>query len=285
MRLATFVAILALRAAFGQNPASNLTFDVVSLKPSTGAPIGAPNSDGGPGTRYPERFATNATLRGLVFRAFGLVDFQEQIAGPGWIDKDKFAIDAHMPPGTTKEQFQVMLQNLLAERFKLAVHHESIVLPVYQMVVAKGGIKIKESAPAKADVPAPRPAGNDSDGFPALPPGRPGLSANYSVGSSGQQQSRWRAQQETMDVFARMLSAPPNAGRIVVDTTGLTGKYDFTFFFDIAQPGKSTTDVAESPTLSIFDALEQQLGLKLVDAKQSFDKIVIDHAERVPVEN
>jgi uncharacterized protein (TIGR03435 family) len=219
-----------------------------------------------------------------VYRAFGLVDCQEQIRGPAWISKDEYAIDAHVPPGTTKEQFQVMLQNLLVERFKLALHHETVMLPVYQMVVTKGGVKFKESVPAEAGVvPAPPPTGSDRDGFPLMPPGRPGMSATYSSGSNGQQQSRWRAQQQTMEAFARMLSLPSNAGRIVVDKTGLTAKYDFTLFCDIPQPG--TAADAANPSLSIFDALQEQLGLKLIDAKQSFDKIVIDHAERVPVGN
>jgi uncharacterized protein (TIGR03435 family) len=67
--------------------AQNPQFEVASVKPSNGAPIGAPGTDGGPGTRYPERFATKATLQGLVYRAFGLVDFQEQIRGPAWTSK------------------------------------------------------------------------------------------------------------------------------------------------------------------------------------------------------
>jgi uncharacterized protein (TIGR03435 family) len=274
--------ILACGIVFGQAAESNLTFEVVSLKLSTGAPLGNPGTDGGPGTRFPERYATgNATLRGLLWKAYGLIDFQEQISGPGWIDTEKYAIDAKVPPGTTIEQFQRMLQNLLAERFKLVLHHETKVLPVYDLVVGKNGPKFKESGETSGAA-GPPAAGVDRDGFPVLPAGRPGLVSNYAIGPSGQV-SHWRAQQQPISAFARMLGLPQNAGRIVVDKTGLTGKYDFTLSYDVQVPGEPA--VADNPVLTIFDAVEQQLGLKLVDGKAPFDKIVVDQAERVPVEN
>ncbi len=244
-------------------------------------------SSGGPGSRDPERYVYNkAFLRDLLFTAYGLTDYREQIAGPGWIDTEAYDVVATLPVGATKEQFRQMLQNLLVERFQLVVHHETVVLPVFDLVVAKGGPKLKESAkesvPAQAGVEAAPPSTGPGEDFPKMPPGTPGLAANYSVGPNGQQQIRMRAQQQTMAAFAGMLGLPSNAGRIVFDKTGLTGRYDFTFFFEIP-PSRAGAEA--EPTLSVFDALEQQLGLKLVDAKQSFDKIVIDHAERVPAEN
>lgn len=261
-------------AAFGQQ------FDAASVRLS--GPQSVRGSSGGPGSHDPERYTFGkAVLRDLVFQAFGLTYYREQVDGPGWIDTENYDVAVKIPPGATREQFRQMLQGLLAERFKLAVHHESVVLPVYRLVVAKGGPRLKESAPAEPGAtPALGPPEHDRDGFPVIPPGRSGLWATYSGFKS-----KWRAQQQGMEAFAKMLGAPNNAGRIVIDKTGLTGKHDFTFFFDIPRPGASAADVAGDPTLSIFDALEQQLGLKLVDAKQSFDKIVIDHAERVPAEN
>jgi uncharacterized protein (TIGR03435 family) len=275
--------MFACGAAFGQAADGNLTFEVASVKLSTVPPAGPPNTDGGPGTRYPERYSAFTTLRGFLFRAFGLVDFQQQISGPAWIDSEKYAIEAKVPPGTTKEQFQVMLRNLLVERFKLVVHHDTKVLAVYDLVLAKNGPKFKES-PANPDaVPAPPPTGVDRDGFPGLPPGRPGLAANYAMGPSGPV-SRWRAQQQPISAFVGVLGLPTNAGRPVIDKTGLTGKYDFTLFYDVQIPGAPPA-VANTPTLTIFDAIEQQLGLKLVDGKAPFDLVVVDHAEKTPTEN
>jgi uncharacterized protein (TIGR03435 family) len=267
---------------FGQAAESNLSFEVASLKLSMGASLGNPGTDGGPGTRFPERYATGiATLRGLLWKAYGLVDAEQQVSGPGWIDTERYAIDAKVPPGTTIEQFQRMLQNLLAERFKLVVHHESKVLPVYDLVVGKNGPKLRVSGETPSAT-VPPGAGLDRDGFPVLPAGRPGIVSNYAIGPSGQV-SHWRAQQQPISAFARMLGLPQNAGRIVVDKTGLTGKYDFTLSYDVQVPGAAA--VTDNPVLTIFDAVEQQLGLKLVDGKASFDKIVVDQAERVPVEN
>ena len=100
-----------------------------------------------------------------------------QIQGPAWLDMERFDVNATMPPETTKEQFRAMLQNLLAERFKLAIHRETKELPMYSLVVAKNGPKMKasESRPAgqgrrQSDASAPFAAPKiGPDGFPTLP--------------------------------------------------------------------------------------------------------------------
>jgi uncharacterized protein (TIGR03435 family) len=85
-----------------------------------------------------------------------------------------------------------------------------------------------------------------------------------------------------MAVLARQLDFSSAAGRTVVDKTGLPGKYDFTLQYDLERRGGAQP---EELSLSIFEALQQQLGLKLVDAKESADLIVIDHVEKMPTEN
>src|ERR1700685_4251134 len=126
--------------------AQMLNFDAASVKPS------GPNSVyrfiEGPGTRDPERLiASDSEFRFLVCRAYGIVRRQceDQVVGPGWIDTDKFDLVATIPAGTTVPQFHQMFQSLLAERFKLVVHHESRQVPVYELVIAKNGPKLKES--------------------------------------------------------------------------------------------------------------------------------------------
>lgn len=279
--LRTAAAIVSCGIVLGQTRTP--AFEVVSLKPSTGALIGAPNSDGGPGTRYPERFATNATLRGLIFRAFGLVDIEEQISGPKWIDTDKFAIDARMPAGTTVEEFHTMLQNLLAERFKLEVHHETKVLRVYELGVAKNGPKLKESAAASGVGPVTYPDGlkNDANGFPVLPPDRPGFISSFGPGL----QSHWTARQQSMPQLARMLRQPNAVMDLVIDKTGLTGRYDFTLEYTMQPRAGAAVERDDTPGSNLFEALEQQLGLKLAETKAPFDVVVIDRAERTPTEN
>jgi hypothetical protein len=153
MRRFLFLAVLGYLTGktFGQSPAAagRLSFEVASLKPS--GPRSIRGSDGGPGSRDPERFTFgSATLRDLLFNAYRAPqdDYHEQISGPGWIDTERYDIAVKMPRGTTKEQFQLMLQTLLAERFNLAIHHDTKVLPVYDLVVGKNGPKLRERSKA-----------------------------------------------------------------------------------------------------------------------------------------
>ena len=105
-----------------------------------------------------------------------------QISGPGWLDSERYDIVAKLPRGATKAEFMVMLQNLLAERFKLTLHREKKDLPMYALVVGKNGPKMKESVedarpqgwrPRAMAPPAAmgKPA-MGRDGFPVLPPRR-----------------------------------------------------------------------------------------------------------------
>ena len=266
--------------AFGQT--DQLAFDAASLKPS--GPQSIRGSDGGPGSRDPGRFTFgSAALRELLGLAYGLVDYQQQVSGPGWIDTEKYDIAVKIPPGTTKEQFQRMLQSLLAERFKLGLRHETKMLPVYELVIAKNGPKLKESVEttlaigASANKPA---SDHDENGFPILPVGIPGFVTSMGPG----QTSHWTAIQQPMSVFARMLSNTTASGRTVIDKTGLTGKYDFHLYYDMRLPG-TPADADDSAAPILLDALQQQLGLKLADAKAPFDVVVVEHAEKIPTEN
>jgi uncharacterized protein (TIGR03435 family) len=272
------LSVLAASIACGQSAEpTTLTFEVASVKLS--GPQSIRGSDGGPGTRDPERFTFGgAGWRDLLGLAYGLEDAQQQISGPGWIDSRTYDIAVKIPQGTTKEQFQRMLQNLLMERFKLVVHHETKQLPVYTLVIAKSGPKFKESAGNTAAVaPSGRPATNrDRDDFPVLPAGTPGLTQAFGPGA----RSRWTGRQQPMSVLAKSLSGSLATGRIVIDKTGLTGRYDFTLEYDLQRQGG-----IDDPSLSVFDAVQQQLGLRLEDGKAPFDLIVVDRGERVPTDN
>jgi len=148
-----------------------------------------------------------------------------QIVGPSWLDTERFDINATLPPETTKQQFQVMLQNLLAERFKLTIHRETKELPAYVLTVGKGGPKMKESEPmapgaeaeAAAAPPGPLPVRPQMgpDGFPVMPPGRPGLFTMMMPG-----RARMMGQRQTMQDLANRLTGQLN--RPVTDATGLT---------------------------------------------------------------
>jgi len=146
-------------------------FEVASVKPA------APQAGrgmmrgmrGGPGTPDPTRITyTNATLTMLLTMAYNVKRYQ--ITAPAWFDSEGYDITAKIPEGTPMAQFRVMLQNLLAERFKVVLHKESKELPSYNLVVAKGGPKLKESV---IDPNAPASPAPPLNGLAALPPPPP----------------------------------------------------------------------------------------------------------------
>jgi uncharacterized protein (TIGR03435 family) len=142
-----------------------------------------------------------------------------------------------------------MLQTLLQERFHLTAHREMRDLPVFEMIVAKGGLKMKLSTPEQP--------------FPKPPP-NPGGSMNMGAG--------------TMSEITQRLSGA--AGRPILDKTGVEGRYGFLLIF--ARP--SAQPQTDGPP-DFFTAVEQQMGLKLVAAKAPMEVLVVDRADRVPIEN
>ena len=149
------LAVCMLKAQSAAPQQKQLTFDVASVKPFSPSADGGRKGGGrtGPGTTDPGRIHYAAIrLKDLLIAAYNLNGFQ--IVGPAWLEASdettRFAVDATMSPDTTKEQLRVMLQNLLAERFKLAIHRETRDLPKYSLVVAKGGPKMKESTAYQA---------------------------------------------------------------------------------------------------------------------------------------
>ncbi len=319
MRMAVLPASLLLLTAglaYSQTGEKPPNFDVASVKPAArlvpgpGGAIAVMPPSGGPGTNDPGRFNfPHASLKILLMRAYDVKNFQ--ITGPAWFDTDWFEVTATMPPETTREQFRLMLQNLLAERFKLALHRETKELPIYTLVVAKGGPRMKESG----EVPPPKDGGDPSspppvpagplkagpDGFPVLPgiAGRVGF-FNFMMNGN----ARMIAHQQTMENLASRLTT--ELSRPVKDATGLKAKYDFTLTYEPEQRGPAgllagappppppagagaagpppAAPTAE-PLPDIYAALQQQLGLKLEPGKGPVELIVVDHCERTPTEN
>ncbi len=265
-------------AAWAQGAADSLTFEVASIKPSATQGM-VTRMAGGPGTSDPGRFrATNAELSMLTMRAYGIQ--YDQLKGPAWMDTTQFDVEANVPPGTTAEQFRKMLQNLLAERFRIQVHHETRVVAGYELTVAKNGPKLKPAADGSGTddfVPGSGFPRMDRDNFPILPPGRPN-------GACGRlpQGSYCTFRMVTMGMLVQRLSLPMFGDRRVVDKTGLTGPWDFTLYYN---PMSDTPSSPDNNTPSIEQALEEQLGLKLAPSKAPMDVLVIDHAEKTPTEN
>ena len=297
MRLFFAVALaFAGAAALDLQPAAAPAFEVASVRH---APQDARSFrfNGGPGTKDPERFiAENISFLNLVMSAYDLKPYQVQ--GPGWMSTERYNVTAKVPAGATKDQFRVMLRGLLAERFALKVHRETREMLVYSLVVAKGGPKLQESAPeevkaeAKADDGPHPPLGRpklvtDARGFPVLPPGDQPTMIMVMGGKSAR-----RAHRESTAQMAVQLSV--QLGSPVIDATGLTGAYDYTLYWIASPPGAAprASVPADSPVPAtdpdgpdLFEAVQQQLGLKLEPRKGPVEMLVVDRAEKNPAEN
>jgi uncharacterized protein (TIGR03435 family) len=161
---------------FAALPLLGQTFEVVSIKPTEPDPRGySVSSRGGPGTNDPGLFTCeNYSLMGLITRAYDIPSYR--VTAPEWAQLLKYNVSAKIPAGATKEQFLIMLRNMLAERFKLTLHRDKKEMQMYELVVAKGGAKLKPSVEdppkppdAEADKKrAPEPMKLAADGYPTL---------------------------------------------------------------------------------------------------------------------
>src|SRR5579862_5104448 len=192
------LSLLLAAACFAQTPA----FDAASVKVFDPAARPPWLNTGGPGTSDPSRIhLAHASMLELLTRAYG-VHTDEISGGPKWIwdfpPSGYYILDATMAAETTKEQFQSMLQNVLAERFKLAVHHETRNFPGYDLVVAKGGPKLAESHPDPKFAPdSSKPAGAPKLGPDGIPiPVGPGCGTTMSSGAQKE-----RCMQTSMNQF------------------------------------------------------------------------------------
>jgi uncharacterized protein (TIGR03435 family) len=288
---------------YGQGADPPPSFEVASVKLSP--PLDRANApifgcSGGPGTADPGLYACRyATLQGLIIEAFGLMSFQLPYSASG--DHSTYDIAAKVPPGATREQFKLMMQTLLAERFKLGFHYEKREAQVYELAIARTGLKMRASP--SEPVAEPKAMGGDQPksaaspvrdeyGFPAPPATYRGTTMSFMRGIA-----HWVARGASMDQVAGILSRTLRTP--VTDLTGLKGKYDFTLNFSsssVGRPEGTLPSTAASPlgpgaALSddslptIFAVLQAELGLKLEQKKGSIEFFVIDHAEKRPVEN
>jgi len=232
------------------------SFEVASVKPSDPSAQGSQMglSPGGLFT------ATNVTLKVLIQQAWDVRDFQIS-GGPGWLDTERYDITAKGDgPGVSEdemrkmpevqrnkvlEEFRMRIRALLADRFQLKVHRETKELPVYALIVAKGGPKIQ----------------------PATEDGSPGGRLHITRESAGVEIA---GQKVFLMSLVRLLS--DQVGRTVLDKTDLKGSYDFKMSF--------APDLPESDGPSIFTAVQEQLGLKLDAQKGPVEVLVIDSAQK-----
>jgi uncharacterized protein (TIGR03435 family) len=227
-------------------PSDRPSFEVASIKPHGGVITFSMD----PQIRGRRVVGTASTLFDLITTAYGIR--YDQIAGaPGWAETEHYDLEAKAEDGDrplTRPELRQMLQNLLADRFQLKIHRETRDVPVYALVVGKNGPKLKAAA-------ADATGGSSVRGKPT--------GVLHMETAKG-----------TLAGLASQLSG--TAGRPVLDKTGLAGYYAYTLdWFPANRPMPPDLDVPD-----MFQALQDQLGLRLESTKGPVEKIVIDHAEK-----
>lgn len=232
----------------------------------------------GPANRV---YASRVDLRQVIWNAYG-VDRLQVVGGPDWMETARFDIDAVAPTGTDRPVLLTMLQRLLEDRFALKIRRERQELPVYELIVAdrseKAATGLKRSSVDCAALAAKAP-----------PPGRGPrlLTAEEMQGSfCGVRFEGGPGNPElTMNYGARTLaqiavSLRPYVGRMVIDRTDLKGSFDAKLSF--LEDPLNANQAGAAP--SLFRALEEQLGLKLVSTRSAVEVLVIEHVQ-MPTEN
>lgn len=210
-----------------------------------------------------------------------VVSLQSQL--PKWALTNRYDIEAHAPGNPTKDQLRLMMQALLRDRFKLAIHFETKQQPVLGLTMEKPGKLGPNIQLHPADGPPCSTAGAGNatvaGGFPqqcgVINPGLAGGAGRIRVG----------ARNVPMSMLTNLLGSQPiiNINKPVVDQTGITGNVDFTFEFSPEVPeGAGFTPDPNGPTF--LEALKDQMGMKLVQQNAPIDSIVVDHVEE-PSEN
>jgi len=298
---ARFALALVAIAVLAAQDAGKMAFDVASVKPGNGDilepafPINASDSYK-PTGGYLRGSFTVLTYIEFAYKLWlpATVEREMLANAPRWVSEDFYAIEARAPiPNPTKDQMRLMMQSLLAERFKLRVHFETKEMPVYALTVVKAG----KLGPKLIPHAGGRPCGEFLDPYYTPAPDRvsrgeveagPDNFPAYcdSIGlfpkPGGVIVLGYR--NATMDMIAASLSGAVGKGRPVIDRTGLAGRYDFTLEWRPDTATKAPADAAvapaDAPAPSSLTALRDQLGLKVESTKGPVKFLVIDRIER-----
>ena len=241
------IAVGIANTPFVQAQPAAPAFEVASVKPAA-IPVGP---EGGNRSRIEHTPNTltmlNVALSDCVQWAYGVAFFQ--VSG-AHLSTGSYDILAKAGASVPVSQLRMMLQDLLAKRFKLALHRETKMFPVYELVVAKGGPHL----PA-ANAGASRSPVHAAESLPRI------------------QNDSFLFSDASMTEFAQMLTQLRGIDLPVVDRTGITGTFDIVL--------KSAPSAArEADSGALFAIIQEQLGLKLAPAKAPIEVVVIDHAEK-----
>ncbi|HXU19695.1 MAG TPA: TIGR03435 family protein [Verrucomicrobiae bacterium] len=260
-----------------------MSFDVASVKQDKGDVPGQSNIPLFSGNVFPPN---GGRLSITNLPAFNFIVFAFKLSGsegrtlsrelPDWTLEERYDIEAHAPEGTTKDQMRLMMQSLLADRFKLAMHYETHQGSVYDLVLVKPGkmgphLRLYRSDEVPCSTPDAKDAQSTVEGeFPAICGGIQPLVAS----SPGMR--RFGARNITMTSFANSLSLD----RPIVDKTGINGTIDFVqeYYQVNTDHDQIQPDVSPGPTPT--EAMKDQLGLRLQPDTAPITRLVVDGIEK-----
>jgi uncharacterized protein (TIGR03435 family) len=249
MRAAIFLISTA-SVAFSQTSQPPPTFEVASVK------VSPPSSEGmrmRPNVITPTPGGVtilNTSLKGVVQWAYHMQAIQVQ--GPAWLDSNRYDIMAKSSEAASPERLRQMMQTLLADRFKLVFHRETKEMQAYVVTIGKNGHKMKPS---------------EGEGEMDAKPTGKGLMVAFT--------------HVTLAQLSEMASSPLQG--VVVDQTGLQGAWDFTL--DISNMAMQTPTDKEDAIGMIIQVLNDQLGIKIDQKKVAAEMMIVERAEKIPVEN
>ncbi|HLK66216.1 MAG TPA: TIGR03435 family protein [Bryobacteraceae bacterium] len=248
----TFLSLFPL---FCQQTPSGPSFEVASVKPNTSG-----DNNSSMNTNNGEMLIRNSTLKNIIQNAYNVREYS--FSGPDWLSSVRFDVSARFPQSDSKEMSKeerqemrrVMLQNLLAERFKLEVHRETKTLSGYALLVSKKGARLKDSERKE------------------------GMNSRQ---NNGTLEAEGMTMANLANVIAGELRGP------VADMTSLTGRYDLRLEWsrDEAKPTSDGDGKSVDTRPSIFTALQETLGLRVETKKIPVEILVVDRVERIPSEN
>lgn len=239
--------VLAVAALCSQGQSEAPAFDAASVKPNHSG-SGSSSSH----TRESNIQITNVPLLSILAMAYELKEYQ--IEGPPWIRTERYDIVAKAPVGTKERAMAPMMQALLRERFKMETHRETKDFPVYGLVAIKGKFTLEKVDPKN------------------------GSSMNSNSDEHGGQLTATRT---TMARMAEWMSH--QVDRPVIDMTGIEGAFDFTLKFTTEREQQDPGNTVKYAVVPL--AIQDQLGLRLEKRVAPIEMLVVDRAEKVPVEN
>lgn len=271
-----------------------MQFEVASVRVDNSGEFKAPS--------FPLSFDDSFTDTGGLFRAdfpvivyiqfaYKLALTREQTNAvldkfPGWARSDKFLIEARADGHPTKDQYRLMMQSLLADRFGLKLHFEPRESPVFELIQIKPG-KLGPKLKPHSEGPPCEGSTFDTAKAPAEAKVSLPMCGAFAARELGDGNVLVVSRNTTMELLAAMLGPGGDVGRPVVDKTGVTGRYDISLQYSMAatRAARSASPDAPTPTgTPILEAIQEQLGLKLVPSKALLQLPVIDAIER-PTEN